>query len=399
MEQLAARMKGLSARDQGWVRNAVFTGLRFWPQLEHVASRYLKKPLRGKDRDIFWLIITGLLQLGWLRTDSHAAINETVAATGKRWARGLINAVLRSFQRDDCNLALPASDAVRLAHPGWIVSRLRNDWGDHAEAILAANNQQPPLWLRVNGGGSEYLRENGLDGQTGARADAVRLAKPSAAEDIPGLRQGHVSVQDQAAQWAAPELGPRAGMRILDACAAPGGKSIHIKQLAPDCDLTCVDIDQARLAAVQENLERTGISASMILADAGRTDLWWDGNPYDAILIDAPCSGSGVIRRHPDIKWLRRDDDIPRFAERQGALLTSLWPLVRTGGRLVYTTCSVFRAENVDVALAFENDTDGASPRALSLPEGRAETTGWQLFPGQGDCDGFYFASWDKCES
>jgi 16S rRNA (cytosine967-C5)-methyltransferase len=296
----------------------------------------------------------------------HTLVDQAVAAARARQAAssGFVNAVLRRFLRERTELAAALSkDPVALHnHPAWWIDRLRQDWPGQWAAVLAANNQRAPMTLRVNprhGATGDYLARLAAQGRQGriVGPHAIELTEPCAVGELPGFEQGHVSVQDAAAQWAAPwllglddprlpPLGP--GARVLDACAAPGGKTAHLLELA-DVDVTALDRDEKRLRRVHQNLQRLGLQAQVVAADAGEPGDgqtgWWDGRPFDAILLDAPCSASGIVRRHPDVRWLRRETDIAALAATQARLLDALWPLLAPGGRLLYGTCSVFKAE------------------------------------------------------
>jgi len=294
--------------------------------------------------------------------------------------------------------AADGSPAVRESYPDWLVERLRADWPDRWRELLAAGNRPAPMTLRVNRRRTtpdayrESLDAAGIRVATHPFApDALVLERPCPVEDLPGFGEGRVSVQDAAAQLAAPLLDAAPGMRVLDACAAPGGKAAHCLERT-DCELLALDSDGERLAAVRETLERLGLSGEARHADATRPDDWWDGRPFDRILLDAPCTGTGVIRRHPDIKWLRRETDVAALAARQRALLDALWPLLASGGVLVYATCSVLRAEGTDTVAAFLADTADAVEAPLEAEWGEAETAGRRIATGEADMDGFYYA-------
>lgn len=401
LNELLNRLDNLDDRQRSWVRQVCYGVLRHRLQVESILGRYVRKPLKAKDRDIHWAIVVGLFQLGWMRTSDHAAIHETVSAIKAKWGRGLANAVLRNFQRDDASVDLESgSDSVRWSHPRWMVETLRKDWEQDAETVLEAAQHEAPMWLRVSGDRDsvvEELRQRGISATPGDGPAAIRLDQPQAPDTLPGFAGGTTSIQDQSAQFAAALLAPSEGSRVLDACTAPGGKAIHLAQLTPSIVLQCVESDPDRIQRTQENFARTGVEAPIFKANAAELD-WWDGNPYDAILLDAPCSGSGVIRRHPDIKWLRRRDDIQTLASLQQELLTSLWRTLRPGGRLLYATCSVFRDENdrnLERWLAL-NPT--ATAVAVSLPVGRRVGDGWQILSGEGGGDGFFFALLEKSE-
>jgi 16S rRNA (cytosine967-C5)-methyltransferase len=327
----------------------------------------------------------------------------------------LINAVLRNFVRKNLQAAEPVDDEARYSHPAWLLERLRCDWPDHWLEIVAAGNRQAPMWLRVNinrqsqAGYIKVLKESGQFADDAASHQviagfdqAVKLASPRPVSDLPGFSDGQVSVQDAAAQLAAPWLLRGGCKRILDACAAPGGKTGQLLELAgPNADLTAIDLDEDRLDKVRENLARLGLSATVLAADASTPDEWWDGAQFDRILLDAPCSGSGVIRRHPDIKLLRRAGDIATLAGSQLALLQALWPLLEANGRLLYVTCSVLEEENDAVVREFlKTQADARENDALPNNNIRdlmqRKTCGYQILPGNQDVDGFYYACLER---
>lgn len=395
----AARFK--VAADAGMIRLLAYGVLRELTTLQWLASRLLDKPL-GADDEVHTLILVGLQQLRSLGTAPHAAIHETVEAVEalkRPQAHGLVNAVLRRYTREGAALEaqLPADPAVRYAHPNWLVQQLQADWPQQWEALLAANNQQGPLTLRVNRrrlSRDEYLKrlaEMNIPAQALPYApDAVLLDAPRAVEKIPGFATGQVSVQDASAQLAAELLDLRDGLRVLDACAAPGGKTAHLLECA-ELELTALDSDAQRLIRVDENLRRLKLSATLIAGDAGEPSGWWDRKPFDRILLDAPCSAIGVIRRHPDIKWLRRESDIATLQAQQLKLLKAAWTMLKPGGRLVFATCSTLAAEGDDVVNRFRLLGDHVELQRIDAAWGEATTYGRRIAPG-GAHDGFYYA-------
>lgn len=360
--------------------------------------------MKPRDQDIAALLRIGLYQLIYLRLAPHAAVHETVAAAdalNKPWARGLINAVLRNFQRRGNSLleAVDREPAVRLSHPEWLLARVQTAWPGDWWRICEANNARAPMTLRVNRRKitvEDYrteLEAVKLKSQLHPHApDALMLDETADIAALPGFARGWVSVQDAAAQLAAPTLDCRPGMRALDACAAPGGKTAHALELTGELDLLAIDIDAARLARVAEALDRLELSARTVCADAAKPAEWWDGRPFDRILLDAPCSATGVIRRHPDIKWLRRPDDIESLRIRQYDLLLALWPLLVPGGKLLYVTCSILPEENGRQIERFASEHVDASVRVPDLAWAQQDEWGTQILPGQGDMDGFYYA-------
>ena len=391
------------------IREYTFGVCRWYQRLDFVAQSMMDKPLRKKDNDIYCLILLGLYQLKFMRTPAHAAINETVSLTRllkKNWASKLVNAVLRRAQReeDTLELAIQADNSARYSHPRWLIDALQKDWPDSFELILEQNNLQAPMTLRVNGGAIsrqnylELLQQNGIHASTGKHSSSsLILESPVDVSELPGFYDGLVSVQDEASQMSASLLAPAAGARVLDACAAPGGKTCALLEYqAGKLELIALDNSQQRLQRVNENLDRLNLEACVICADAIDTNSWWDGKPFDAILLDAPCSGTGVIRRHPDIKLLRQETDIERLIQIQHQLLDALWQCLKPGGKLLYSTCSVLRRENELNIEAFIARTGNA--RAVSLDKQQANNChfGIQFLPGTDKLDGFYYALLEK---
>lgn len=386
-----------------------YQSVRWQPRLSRLSGLLLEKPLRSRDRIIGALLQVGLCQLSVMRAADHAAVSETVNAArdlGRPAFAGLINGVLRKYlrTRDDLEAALNDDPVAVSAHPEWILDILHADWPDQWPEIVAGGNRQAPMWLRVNRtqtSASDYLRELGEHGQTAILSawaeDAVCLDTPCDVRRLPGFEQGRVSVQDAAAQLASRLLAPAAGQRVLDACAAPGGKTGHLLELVDgDIDLLALDQDPQRLRMVDETLQRLGLTARTQAADAARPAEWWDGKPFQRIMLDTPCSGSGVIRRHPDIKLLRRPSDINDLTGRQKTLLDGLWPTLDQGGVMIYCSCSVFRQENQRQIDSFVNTHFDAELLPLSdrlrgrFGSGRGP--GIQIFPGEEDMDGFFYA-------
>ncbi|GAB4300757.1 MAG: 16S rRNA (cytosine(967)-C(5))-methyltransferase RsmB [Thiohalomonadaceae bacterium] len=390
--------------ERGLTQELCYGTLRWAPRLEALAARLLDKPLRARDSDVHALLLVGLYQLLYLNVPPHAAVSLTVDATvklKKEWARGLLNGVLRRLLREQEPLlaAVDASESAALAHPAWLLARCEQDWPEDWRAIAAANNAHPPMTLRVNrrqDSREGYLARLAAAGITATAVtqtpDAITLATPMAVEQLPGFAAGAVSVQDAAAQLAAGLLQLAPGQRVLDACAAPGGKTGHMLETCPDIELLALDSEAERLQRVAENLARLQLEAELHAGDAGDPSAWWDGRPFDRILLDAPCSGSGVIRRHPDIKALRRAEDITTLAAQQARLLRALWPLLAPGGILVYATCSILTAENAGQVTAFLRDEAQAQELPITASWGRAVAAGRQILPGENGMDGFYYA-------
>jgi 16S rRNA (cytosine967-C5)-methyltransferase len=398
------------------VQSLAYGTVRWHIELAALLRLLTDKPRSKIDPDVESLVLVGLFQLLHGETPEHAAVAETVEAVrvlGKARSAGFINALLRRFQRERAALLerAHASLPVRLAHPQWLVDAVQADWPAHWESMLTANNGHPPMWLRVNarrGSRDAYrarLAEAGIEATDCPFApEALRLARPMDVGRLPGFAEGDVSVQDAAAQLAAVLLDARPGERVLDACAAPGGKACHVLETTPGlASLTALDSDPDRVGRITENLGRLGLAAAVVTGDAGRPADWWDGRPFERILLDVPCSGTGVIRRHPDIKLLRRATDIPALAANQARLLEALWPLLAPGGRLVYASCSVIRAENAGVVGTFLARTPGAvdvteSVRlpVVGLPSTPGPGPGYALLTGAADTDGFYYACLKK---
>jgi 16S rRNA (cytosine967-C5)-methyltransferase len=390
------------------IREFCFGVCRWYPRLDAVASRLLDKPLRSKDSDVHCLILLGLYQLLYMRIPDHAVINETVAVTRelrKDWARGLVNAILRQAQRNKTESSEEVlTETERYAHPAWLIDRLKQDWPQAFSDIMAANNTQAPMTLRLNiqrcdrDKYLEMLSESGVNAHIGSYAPtAVILENPGDVQSLPGFNDGIVSVQDEASQLVAKVIGPRAGQHVLDACAAPGGKTGALFECCTgDLHITALDNQSSRLDRVSENLNRLGYQARLISADAASPETWWDGELFDVILLDAPCSGTGVIRRHPDIKLLRTETDIARLTSLQRHLLDSLWPLLKPGGKFLYSTCSVLRVENTDQVAQFLASTPDALSLPLDLPGTLDCPAGRQFLPQINGVDGFFYALMEK---
>lgn len=389
----------LEDRDRAQVQALAFGAVRGHHRHQALLKALLDRPLKGDDRILEALLSVGLYQLADPGQPDYAAVSATVAATrllGQERAAGLVNASLRRYQREASRLlaGLDADAGARYSHPAWLVGQLRVDWPTDWEAILAANQRHPPFWLRVNRNrasvadyAARLATELGIGSSTSPAApDALKLETAVPVQRLPGFTEGLVSVQDAASQLAAPLLAPEPGMRVLDACAAPGGKTTHLLECAAgELEVVALDNSADRLAQVESNLRRLGQRASLIVGDATDPARWWDGRPFDRILLDAPCTATGVIRRHPDIKLLRRRSDVEGFSGRQRLMLERLWPLLRPGGTFLYSTCSLLRAENHDVVAGFL-----ATGLATLLPQ--TPQPGLQLLPGDGDTDGFYYA-------
>lgn len=390
-------------RDYGLAKNLAYGVLRWLDALEWLAAELLDKPLKNRDRDINRLILIGLQQLWHDQTADHAAVNETAGCArllGKAWAVGLVNAVLRRFQREQAQLLARLQRSRQgFAHPRWLLDEIRSNWPDNWQDIAEANNHKAPMWLRVNrrlADRATIQRELVEAGFEVARhpfaTDALSINPAVGVEKVPGFAAGRVSVQDPAAQLAKDLLGAVAGERVLDACAAPGGKTAHLLESCPGLEVLALDRQTKRAEKIHQTLERLGLNADVRVADAAAPADWWDGVLFDRILLDAPCSATGVIRRHPEIKWLRDTAQVDRAVQTQQALLTSLWPLLKPGGKLVYATCSILRRENSGQIADFLSQHSDAKEQTPAVEWGLPEPSGRQILPGEAHMDGFFYA-------
>ncbi|MFT5500000.1 MAG: 16S rRNA (cytosine967-C5)-methyltransferase [Woeseiaceae bacterium] len=406
---LAELDERIKVDDRPLVRMLCYGVLRNHYRLREQLRALLDRPLKARDSVIESLLVIGFYQLSDTRVPDHAAVSMTVEAARilrRPKFAGLINAVLRNFVRQKIADGEAASDESRFNHPQWLIAQIRQDWPQHWQQILAANNDRAPMWLRVNKRSispDDYVVQHELAGERlSGFEQALRLTAPLPVDTLPGFADGVVSVQDAAAQIAAPWLLQHGGGDILDACAAPGGKSGHLLELMPqDSALTAIDQDADRLRSVHENLDRLGLAATVMTADASNPKEWCEGRRYDRILLDAPCSASGVIRRHPDIKLNRRKADIGALAKRQSTMLQALWTILKPGGRLLYVTCSVLAEENDAVIGDFlAKNKDASEERLLQNNNIRdlmiEKPQGFQVLPGTAGLDGFYFACLDK---
>lgn len=392
----------LEGRERALAREIAFGVCRHFFELDALLAQLLARPLKARDADLRALLLAGLYQLRHMRVPDHAAVSATVAASttiGKGWARGLVNAVLRAHQAQRSELEARLDDAQQLAHPRWLIDALREDWPREWTDIVAASNATPPLTLRVNAARctrAQWLTSAaaaGVAAHAGTIADdAVVLAQASDVTRIPGFSEGIVSVQDEGAQLAATLLRCGSGQRVLDACAAPGGKACHLLERYPTLRLVALDASAARLERVRQNLTRLQLAAALLHGDAANPATWWDGEPFQHILVDAPCSGTGVIRRHPDIRILRNPQQVVAAAMLQREILRGLWPCLAPGGSLLYTTCSVLASENEHAVAHFLDAAPDASEVELDVPWGCARRHGRQLLPTIDRHDGFYYA-------
>lgn len=394
-----------SSNDRAFVQALCYGSCRHYHYLDYILNQLVDKPI--KNTGIKSLVLIGLYQLAFMRVKPYAAISETVAAVGnKAWAKGLINALLRNYVRKQADLHASAENdpVAATSHPAWLRQQISQDWPEQAEQIFAANNQPPPMALRVNLAKtnlSDYLQKLQLLNIEVTEApecsSALILDKPVSVEQLPGFADGLVSVQDSAAQLATGLLDVQPGDRVLDVCAAPGGKTAHILESCPALkQLVAIDIDEVRMRRVAENLQRLQLHATQIVDDAAHPEQWWDKIPFERILLDAPCSALGVIRRHPDIKLLRQPEDIQALQEQQLALLDAIWPLLAPGGTLVYATCSILKQENEHQAAAFLTRHADAVEWPISSNWGIVRPVGKQIISGELGMDGFYYARFKK---
>lgn len=402
---LPIQLSQVDEANKGLVQELTLGTARWQPRLELLLNKLLEKPLKSADKDIEALLYIGLYQLLYMRIPAHAAINETVncvTALKKLWAKGLINAVLRNSQREsEAIFASLAKDPVEFtAHPRWLQKHLKQEWPDCWQAICDANNIHPPMTLRVNI--QRTTRENYLNvlAEAGLKAnpclyssEGIQLETPCAVMQLPCFAEGWVSVQDEAAQLAAHLLELKSDQRVLDACCAPGGKTCHILELQPQLtEVIALDAEENRLTRVTENLQRLNLTATLNVADGRDVANWWDNKPFQRILLDAPCSATGVIRRHPDIKLTRKAEDITPLATLQQELLEAIWPTLAVGGILVYATCSVLPEENTENIEKFLANNPNAREIAIGGEWGIKQPYGRQLFPQANGHDGFYYA-------
>ena len=397
-------------RDRAFIQELVYGVCRWYFDLDHELTQLLNKPLRRKDRDIKCLLLVGLYQIIHLDTPNHAVVQETVSATKqlqKAWAKGLVNACLRQAIRNKLGEDRDNETINARNQPAWLVDRIAQDWPQSHTQILEAFNHRPPLCVRVNL--SKTSREHYLQklADSGLSASATKYSncgiKVTPAVDaaaLPGFYDGLVSIQDEAAQLAASIICPEANERVLDACAAPGGKAGHLLEFsANQIALTALELNAERCQLIAQNLSRLNVSADLISGDALRPDTWWNKQSFDKILVDAPCSATGILRRQPDIKFHRRPSDINNLVELQRNILESLWPLLRPGGTLLYATCSILNCENEELMAAFVARYEDCQSTIIAQDWGHDTGLGRQILPGDGDMDGFYYCLLKKSEA
>ncbi len=405
--------EGLSASDKGLASNICYGVLRHYYFLTALADFHLEKPLKKKDRDIYLLIQSACYELLFSDKPAHAIVSESVALCNilnKSWAKGLVNAILRKVLRTNLSLAewqnvlvlaqknTHGVEQILFNHPYWMLEKIQQQWPSHYKSILEANNLQAPMVLRINKlrcSDADYLAlllQKGLSGLLSRNTPGcIYLDQACNVSELPHFTEGWVSVQDEAAQQAALLLASKENENVLDACSAPGGKAAHLLEQQPTINLTCIDNSENRLSRVEENFSRLQLNAKIICSDVCELSQWWDGRSFDRILLDAPCSASGIIRRHPDIKHLRRPADLKKLSALQSHMLETLWTTLSEQGYLLYATCSVFKEENQDIISSFLETHKNASLETLTLDLGIDTQFGKQLFPQINGHDGFFY--------
>ena len=409
-DELPKHIAKIDVKDKGLLQEICYGILRYLPELENEVQQLIQKPLKGKQRVFHFLMLAGIYQIKYMRIPDHAAVSETVEAASalkNKHLGGLINGVLRNYQRKleksiTTNIEDNLSDPVKYNHPGWFIKKIQTAYPDQWQNILAANQERPPMWVRVNQQHNTVdaylvlLKEAEVDVEyVDPTSKAIKLTKAVDVNKLPGFALGHSSIQDGAAQQAALLIDCKPNDNVLDCCAAPGGKTCHILERVPNLGaMTAIDIDENRLVRVHENLERLSLKANVLTGDAASQE-WWDGKLYDKILLDAPCSATGVIRRHPDIKWLRKANDIEKLAELQQQILKNIWSLLKPGGTLLYATCSVLPEENSKQVQYFIDNNEDVEHVSIT---DNASDIGWQILPNEHSMDGFYYAKLVKKE-
>ncbi len=402
----------LNAQEIAFIKECSFGVLRWFHQLDYIKSILLHSPLKNKDYDIDHLILLGLFQILYTHVPNHAAVSETTSVCKtlkKNWATGLVNKCLRRFiqEKEQIMACIQNNHEAHFSHPNWLIDKIKKDWPKQWQTILEANNEKPPLWLRVNvqkTTQSHYLNILDQNSITAFAANdlntGIQLAPPIPTHQIPHFNEGYTSIQDLSGQFAIPFLNLKKGVRVLDACAAPGSKTSHILESEPKlAKLVIIDKDPQRFQMIKENIVRLGLDSQCIqpiLSDATHTQQWWDGIPFDRILLDTPCSSTGVIRRHPDIKLLRKSEDIHAITQVQKQLLTTLWKLLKKNGKLLYSTCSILSEENEKVISSFLTQHKNAKVEKITLPMAIKKRYGVQLLPRNQGPDGFYYALLSK---
>jgi len=396
-------------RDRSLIKETLYGTFRWYIQLEYILDQLVEKPLKKKDRLLKYLIITGLYQLIYMRIPNHAVVSETVETCTKinmGWAKGLVNAVLRRYVREAKKIDLKIHDdeMIKFSHPAWLIKKIKKDWPNNWKDILVENNKHPPMFLRINklrDNRENYiakLKKAHIEGiETEHSSYGVLLKEPENIEKLPGFSNGYISIQDLAAQLSVGLLDLKPNLSVLDACAAPGGKTAHILESEPRIgSLTAIEKDKIRAKRLCGTLDRIGLHANVKVEDVINTDKWWDGEKFDRILLDAPCSSAGVIRRHPEIKLLRTMDGIVKINKLQMKLLTTLWDTLKDDGLLLYITCSIFNQENRELIKNFMGNHSECSLKPIIKKWGFDTGYGRQILPGQDNMDGFFYACLTK---
>ena len=393
--------QNLNLQEKKLLQSTCYGICREWFHLEAIEGVLLDKPLKARDQILSAIVRCGIYELGWMASKEHAVVSEYVDVTlleGRPWAKGLVNAVLRQFIRKKAELKMERHTAQTLwNHPLWLINEIQKSWPSHWEKILVENNIHPPMTLRVNrrrisrDDYIEALANTGILAEAGSSPDSVRLFKPTPIIEILGFDEGLVSVQDESSQWASILLSPKAGERILDACAAPGGKTCHLLEMK-DLHLTALDVSERRLSRIKENCVRLGLRAELIAADASHVESWWDGAPYDAVLLDLPCSATGVIRRNPDVRLMQSEKSLRSLLSMQAMILDATWSTLKVGGRLLVTTCSILPLENEHQIRKFLHRHDNASLAKLVGMPGLKTDFGVQNLPTYSGGDGFFYS-------
>lgn len=418
------QLQTIESSQKALTKNICFGVFRNYYSLKALVEKQLNKPMRNKDRDILFLLLAASYELLFLNTPEHAVISEFVdicQLRGKKWAKGLTNAILRNIQRSTLNSTnykktlltqqlkqknksqSTSIAEIKSEHPTWLIKRLEKQWGDRSKSLLNENNLHPPMTLRINKNfcsRADYLtllEQNNLSAQASENTPfCIYLEHPVDVLKLPHFSEGWVSIQDEAAQQAAYLLDLKPSMKVLDACSAPGGKAGHILELENTVQLTCLDNNQKRLSRVSDNLSRLALQARCIHANAADTQAWWDKTTFDRILLDAPCSATGIIRRNPDIKIQRTQADVSRLAIQQIKLLEHLWHCLAQGGLFVYATCSIMKDENESIIEHFLATQENAELEPITLSFGEHRPFGHQIFPSENGPDGFFYAALRK---
>ena len=399
--------KILTENDKKFLRSLCYGICREWFHLEEIDSQLLDKPLKARDQILSSIIRCGIYELGWTGSKEHAVVSEYVDVTvteERPWARGLVNAVLRQFIRKKSELKMERHSPQTLwNHPQWLIDTIKINWPKHWEQVLVENNVHPPMTLRVNRrrqSRDDYLariKALGIEAEQGSATDSVRLSQPVTAQSLEGFAEGVVSIQDESSQWASIILNPQADERILDACAAPGGKTCHLLEMA-NSHITALDISEKRLSRIRENLVRLGLRAELIAADASHIESWWDHRHFDAIMLDLPCSATGVIRRNPDVRLMRSENSLKSLIGMQTMILDATWETLTVGGRLLVTTCSILPQENQHQIKKFLDRHKDAQLMAITNAPGINTEFGIQHLPTHSGGDGFFYSLLVKSE-